>query len=162
MMQSFKQCSFCAVTTGLQPNIHKFLLFYLTLSLTTVAGAAIAFTFSALVSVFAVANLLVSLVFVFYMVSSITMHGGERTTPFLFSCHWQCRKVKTLIGFKVLNFHPLFSELRGYRAQFWCQRLSLILCGTIHLTMQLTIIIGHKFFITYFILLGGSFIACFS
>jgi hypothetical protein len=56
-------------TTGLQSEVSKFFIFYLTLSLTTVAGAAIAFTFSAMVNVFAVANLLVSLVFVFYMVS---------------------------------------------------------------------------------------------
>lgn len=52
----------------MQPDVYKFLLFYLTLSLTTIGAAAIAFTFSAMVSVFAVANLLVSLVFVFYMV----------------------------------------------------------------------------------------------
>lgn len=51
-------------------DVKKFFLFYLTLSVTTIAGAAIAFTFSALVNVFAVANLLVSLVFVFYMVNS--------------------------------------------------------------------------------------------
>ncbi len=58
---------------GLQTDVSKFFLFYLTLSLTTMAGAAIAFTFSALVNVFAVANLLVSLVFVFYMVSACTV-----------------------------------------------------------------------------------------
>ena len=54
---------------GFQHDVKKFLLFYLTLSLTSIGGAAIAYTFSAMVSVFAVANLLVSLVFVFYMVS---------------------------------------------------------------------------------------------
>ena len=58
----------CIFFAGFQPDISKFLLFYLTLCLTTIGGAAIAFTFSALVSVFAVAHLLVSLIFVFYMV----------------------------------------------------------------------------------------------
>lgn len=47
----------------------KFFIFFLTLALTTTAGAALAFTFSAMVSVFAVANLLVALVFILYMVS---------------------------------------------------------------------------------------------
>ena len=47
----------------------KFFIFLLTLALTTTAGAALAFTFSAMVSVFAVANLLVALVFILYMVS---------------------------------------------------------------------------------------------
>ena len=54
--------------SGFQPDISKFLLFYLTLCFTTIGGAAIAFTFSALVNMFAVAHLLVSLIFVFYMV----------------------------------------------------------------------------------------------
>ena len=56
---------------GFQTDVKKFFLFYLTLSLTSIGGAAIAYTFSAMVSVFAVANLLVSLVFVFYMVSEL-------------------------------------------------------------------------------------------
>ena len=54
---------------GLQRSVAKFFIFFLTLALTTTAGAALAFTFSAMVSVFAVANLFVALVFILYMVS---------------------------------------------------------------------------------------------
>ncbi len=53
---------------GFQLNAGKFGVFYLTLALTSMSGAALAFTCSAMVSVFAVANLLVSLVFILYMV----------------------------------------------------------------------------------------------
>jgi len=48
--------------------VKKFFIYYLTLAQATLSGAAIAFAFSALVSVFAVANLLVSLIFILYMV----------------------------------------------------------------------------------------------
>ena len=56
-------------SAGFQYDAAKFGIFYLTLALTSTAGAALAFTMSAMVSVFAVANLLVSLVFILYMVS---------------------------------------------------------------------------------------------
>ncbi len=55
---------------GFQLDAGKFGVYYLTLALTTMGGAALAFTCSAMVSVFAVANLLVSLIFILYMVSS--------------------------------------------------------------------------------------------
>ena len=62
---------FSTITAGLQADVAKFFLFYLTLVLSAVGGAAIAFTFSAMVSVFSVANLLTSLIFVFCMVRII-------------------------------------------------------------------------------------------
>ena len=49
-------------------SVENFFVFYLTLALTTLSGTALAFAFSAMVNVFAVANLLVSLVFILYMV----------------------------------------------------------------------------------------------
>ncbi|XP_064387241.1 broad substrate specificity ATP-binding cassette transporter ABCG2-like [Halichondria panicea] len=61
---------FSAITyfmIGFQYDAAKFGVFYLTLALTSMAGAALAFTCSAMVSVFAVANLLVSLIFILYM-----------------------------------------------------------------------------------------------
>ena len=54
---------------GLEADVAKFFLFYLMLVLSAVGAAAIAFTFSAsCASVFSVANLLASLIFVFCMV----------------------------------------------------------------------------------------------
>ena len=58
---------------GLQRSVVKFFIFFLTLALTATAGAALAFTFSAMVSVFAVANLLVALVFILYMASELSV-----------------------------------------------------------------------------------------
>ncbi len=60
----------CIPHAGFQFDAARFGVFYLTLALTSMAGAALAFTCSAMVSVFAVANLLVSLIFILYMVSS--------------------------------------------------------------------------------------------
>ena len=54
--------------TGFQAHPSKFFIYFLTVALTSVAGATIAFAHSAMVSVFAVANLLVSLSYVFQMV----------------------------------------------------------------------------------------------
>ncbi len=42
------------------------------------AGAALAFTCSAMVSVFAVANILVSLIFILYMVSPFDVSKAEK------------------------------------------------------------------------------------
>ena len=64
---------FFFICIGFQIDVAKFFFFYLALCLTTVSGAAIAFAFSAMVNVFAVANLLVSLVFILYMVSTGTV-----------------------------------------------------------------------------------------
>ena len=69
----YKLISLCFCSIGLQRSVAKFFIFFLTLALTTIAGAALAFTFSAMVSVFAVANLLVALVFILYMVCK---HAG--------------------------------------------------------------------------------------
>ena len=68
--------NFCSII-GLQRSVEKFFIFFLTLALTTTAGAALAFTFSAMVSVFAVANLLVALVFILYMVSMLAYHTSS-------------------------------------------------------------------------------------
>ena len=57
-----------SLLSGLEIDVKKFFIYYLTLALTSLCGASIAFAFSALVSVFAVANLLVALVFIVYMV----------------------------------------------------------------------------------------------
>lgn len=70
----YKLISLCFFSVGLQRSVEKFFIFFLTLALTTTAGAALAFTFSAMVSVFAVANLLVALVFILYMVSMLAYH----------------------------------------------------------------------------------------
>ena len=67
-----KWTEFFFILIGFQASVEKFLIFYLTLALTTVAGAAVAFTFSAMVSVFSVANLMVTLVFILHMVRNIS------------------------------------------------------------------------------------------
>ncbi|KAL5486908.1 hypothetical protein EMCRGX_G019448 [Ephydatia muelleri] len=61
---------FSAITyfmIGFQTSAEHFFIFVLTLCLTSIGGTAMAFACSALVSVFAVANLLVSLIYVFSM-----------------------------------------------------------------------------------------------
>ncbi len=55
---------------GLEIDASKFFIFYLTLTLTTLSSIAVAFTVSALVSVFALANLLVSMVYIIYVVNA--------------------------------------------------------------------------------------------
>ena len=83
----------------------KFFIYFLTLTLTTVAGAAIAFTFSAMVNVFAVANLLVSLVFVFYMV--------RLSQPFNYLTVYVCACVRVqLFGGALIGLSSLPSWIR--------------------------------------------------
>ena len=55
--------------SGFQSSAEHFFIFVLTLCLTSIGGTAMAFAASALISVFAVANLIVSLIYVFSMVS---------------------------------------------------------------------------------------------
>lgn len=69
-------CMHYVIAPGFQYDAGKFGIFFLTLLLTSMSGAALAFTCSAMVSVFAVANLLVSLVFILYMVSNLLMWLG--------------------------------------------------------------------------------------
>jgi len=49
-------------------DVAKFFVFFLTLYLTTMAGAAVCFAISATVRVFAVANLLSAFIFIVMMV----------------------------------------------------------------------------------------------
>ena len=79
------ECALSLIFVGFQISVEKFFIYYLTIALTTVAGAALAFTFSAMVSVFAVANLLVSLVFILYMVSNIWEHGYKNVKTLITS-----------------------------------------------------------------------------
>jgi hypothetical protein len=56
------------VCAGLQVDVAKFFIFFLTLFLTTMTASAICFTISASVRVFAIANLFCILVFIMSMV----------------------------------------------------------------------------------------------
>ncbi|OQV11982.1 ATP-binding cassette sub-family G member 2 [Hypsibius exemplaris] len=61
---------FCAIAyymIGFQSDVEKFFIFSLTMVLVAVAGSALAFFFSATVQVFAIANLLIALCYVFMM-----------------------------------------------------------------------------------------------
>ena len=55
---------------GFQVEVDKFFLYVLCLILTTLVGSAVGFCVSAGVQVFAIANLLMALTFVFMMVST--------------------------------------------------------------------------------------------
>ena len=56
--------------TGLQTAVDKFFVFALGLFLVSMAASSIAFFFSAVVRIFAVANLLIAMAFVVMMVSN--------------------------------------------------------------------------------------------
>ena len=55
--------------TGFQTDVDKFFIYLLTLCLTTLTAASLGFLFSGMVRVFAIANLLIALTYVFMMVS---------------------------------------------------------------------------------------------
>ena len=57
------------IFAGFQVDVYKFLIFTLTLLLTSLCACGLSFFVSAGVSVFAIANLLVALPYVFMMVS---------------------------------------------------------------------------------------------
>jgi len=70
-MRLLPLCGFAVITyfmIGLQIDVAKFFIFFLTLFLTTLCGTAVCFTISASVRVFAIANLFCILVFIMMMI----------------------------------------------------------------------------------------------
>lgn len=72
---------------GLQMDVSKFFIFFLTLFLTTMCGSAICFMMSATVRVFAVANLLCILTFIMMMVANQIARVSSRLVEF------NCRRI---------------------------------------------------------------------
>ena len=68
VVQFFTSTNFF-LPTGLDPTVVKFLIFTLTLVLTSLCACSVAFLVSACVRTFAIANLLIGLPYVFMMVS---------------------------------------------------------------------------------------------
>jgi hypothetical protein len=70
--------------SGFQNDVAKFFIFALTMLLVAIAGASLAFFFSATVQVFAIANLMIALCYVFMMVSQYGLRDANRHFIFNF------------------------------------------------------------------------------
>ena len=118
---------------GLQPAASKFFIYCLTLALTTLSGASIAFAFSALVSVFAVANLLVSLVFILYMV---------RSQALVCATHWYNNDCGGLLVFSLV---VTFISVAFSLFQSFIKKLSIYSSSTTVMFYASTYLFSHVF-----------------
>ena len=80
------------IYTGLEAHVSNFFIYLLTLILTSVAASGVAFVFSALVDVFALANIMAAFTYVIMMVCCsyvlyIFVYSSKRGVPiWVFAC----------------------------------------------------------------------------